>query len=82
MYPKEAKLSMEYTVFHTSPLGWKGTTRRTEGFPYGNQSATSASEETTENTSASGFKEERYGIGTNGGGMNEEEEAALDEVLE
>ena len=35
MYPKEVKLSMEYTVFHTTPLGWKGTKKRTAGFPYG-----------------------------------------------
>ena len=35
MYPKEVKLSMEYTVFHTNPLGWDGTNKRTAGFPYG-----------------------------------------------
>jgi len=35
LYPKEVKLSMEYTVFHTNPLGWSGTDKRTAGFPYG-----------------------------------------------
>ena len=36
MYPKEVKLAMEYTVFHTNALGWKnGGTKRTLGFPYG-----------------------------------------------
>ncbi len=35
MYPKEVKLSMEYTVFHTNPLGWDRTRKRTKGFPYG-----------------------------------------------
>ena len=35
MYPKEVKLSMEYTVFHTNPLGWSKTNKRTAGFPYG-----------------------------------------------
>lgn len=35
LYPKEAKLSMEYTVFHTNPLGWDKTNKRTPGFPYG-----------------------------------------------
>lgn len=35
MYPKEVKLSMEYTVFHTNPLGWDKTSKRTKGFPYG-----------------------------------------------
>ncbi len=36
LYPKEVKLSMEYTVFHTNPLGWEGDEKRTPGFPYGN----------------------------------------------
>lgn len=35
LYPKEVKLSMEYTVFHTNPLGWEDTRKRTPGFPYG-----------------------------------------------
>ena len=35
MYPKEVKLSMEYTVFHTNALGWNGSDKRTLGFPYG-----------------------------------------------
>jgi len=35
MYPKEVKLSMEYTVFHTNKLGWDRTNKRTKGFPYG-----------------------------------------------
>ena len=43
LYPKEVKLSMEYTVFHTSPLGWKGSEgKRTPGFPYGNSTGTGA----------------------------------------
>ena len=35
MYPKEVKLAMDYTVFHTNALGWNGTNKRTLGFPYG-----------------------------------------------
>ena len=35
LYPKQVKLSMEYTVFHTHGLGWDGTKKRTKGFPYG-----------------------------------------------
>lgn len=35
MYPKEVKLSMEYTVFHTNALGWNSSGKRTLGFPYG-----------------------------------------------
>lgn len=35
MYPKNSKLSMELTVFHTFPLGWEGTGKRTPEFPYG-----------------------------------------------
>jgi len=35
LYPKEVKLSMEYTVFHTHGLGWDGTKKRQKGFPYG-----------------------------------------------
>lgn len=35
LYPKESKLSMEYTVFHTHALGWDGVEKREKGFPYG-----------------------------------------------
>ena len=38
LYPKESKLSMEYTVFHTHALGWDGTKKRQRGFPYGESS--------------------------------------------
>lgn len=79
LYPKEVKLSMEYTVFHTSPLGWKGANKRTEGFPYGGQGAASSSDAGEREP---GFKEEKYGIGTNGGGMDEQEISATNEVLE
>ena len=41
LYPKEVKLSMEYTVFHTHGLGWDGTQKRTPGFPYGTGGGTS-----------------------------------------
>ena len=42
LYPKEVKLSMEYTVFHTNPLGWTESQKRTPGFPYGDAGATGA----------------------------------------
>ncbi|QDP63366.1 MAG: hypothetical protein GOVbin703_113 [Prokaryotic dsDNA virus sp.] len=35
MYPKLSKLSMELTIFHTFPLGWEGSSKRTPSFPYG-----------------------------------------------
>ena len=35
LYPKEVKLSMEYTVFHTHGLGWFGKSKREPNFPYG-----------------------------------------------
>ena len=40
LYPKQVKLSMEYTVFHTNPLGWDKTDKRTPGFPYGESTST------------------------------------------
>ena len=55
MYPKEVKLSMEYTVFHTNPLGWESDTKRTPGFPYGNASAPAAAAQ----GSGGGMDEER-----------------------
>jgi hypothetical protein len=50
LYPKEVKLSMEYTVFHTHALGWTGSEKREPRFPYGEltaagQSQTSANQE-------------------------------------
>ena len=50
LYPKEVKLSMEYTVFHTHKLGWTGSDKREPRFPYGEstsvgQSQTSAQQE-------------------------------------
>ena len=35
LFPKEVKLSMEYTVFHTHGLGWDGSKKREPRFPYG-----------------------------------------------
>ncbi len=42
LYPKEVKLSMEYTVFHTHGLGWDGTRFRQKGYPYGEGAGTGA----------------------------------------
>ena len=41
LYPKEVKLSMEYTVFHTHGLGWFGKSKREPNFPYGSALASS-----------------------------------------
>ena len=52
LFPKEVKLSMEYTVFHTHALGWDGTTKREKGFPYGDvPTGTGAGELVTDNPS-------------------------------
>ena len=66
MYPKEVKLSMEYTVFHTNPLGWTQQSKRTPGFPYGSE------------TSSNGGASPAAGAGN----MDEQNEAAEQEVLE
>ena len=66
MYPKEVKLSMEYTVFHTNPLGWNQQDKRTPGFPYGSE------------TSSNGGASPAAGAGN----MDEQNEAAEQEVLE
>jgi len=48
LYPKLSKLSLEYTVFHTFQLGWKGREKRTKEFPYGvDMSRTVAANEET-----------------------------------
>ena len=35
LYPKSVKLSLEFKVLHTHGLGWNGTTKRENQFPYG-----------------------------------------------
>jgi len=56
LYPKLSKLSLEYTVFHTFQLGWKGREKRTKEFPYGvDMSRTVAANEET----ASGNMQEK-----------------------
>ena len=46
LFPKEVKLSMEYTVFHTHGLGWDGAEKREKGFPYGDLASSSDPQET------------------------------------
>lgn len=72
MYPKEVKLSMEYTVFHTNPLGWSASEgKRTPGFPYGGEGASSSGD--TGNGAVAGANA--------AGNMAERDEAAEQEVL-
>lgn len=47
LFPKEVKLSMEYTVFHTHGLGWDGVKKRERGFPYGDGSSSETEESGT-----------------------------------
>lgn len=70
MYPKEVKLSMEYTVFHTNPLGWKQQDKRTPGFPYGGETPSAGG---TGNGATAGANA--------AGNMAERDEAAQQEVL-
>ena len=67
---KQVKLSMEYTVFHTNPLGWKQQDKRTPGFPYGG-----------ETPSAGGAGGAVAGANA-AGNMAERDEAAEAEILE
>ena len=48
LYPKEVKLSMEYTVFHTHALGWTGSEKRMPRFPYGEGTAKPQSQASTQ----------------------------------
>lgn len=65
LYPKEVKLSMEYTVFHTNPLGWDRTSKRTPGFPYGEGGLPSTSNQSTNPSS----------------NMDEQNQASTDEIM-
>jgi hypothetical protein len=62
LYPKEVKLSMEYTVFHTHGLGWDGTRKRTSGFPYGDGTASSTGESGTPENMAEAIESAIEGI--------------------
>lgn len=66
LYPKEVKLSMEFTVFHTNPLGYFQGSKRTPGFPYGGGGA-----------SADGSVPASGGSGSNMDELDEAAEAAV-----
>ena len=60
MYPKEVKLSMEYTVFHTNPLGWNQHRQRTPGFPYGGETPSAPGDGAVAGANAAGNMAERH----------------------
>ena len=69
------KLSMEYTVFHTNPLGWGGPEggKRTPGFPYGGEIPPAGGADAFGGNAAADAFEDN---------MDEQQAAAEEEVLE
>ena len=74
MYPKQVKLSMEYTVFHTNPLGWGGSEggKRTPGSHMAVKYLLQEVQMLGGNAAADAFEDN----------MDEQQAAAEEEVLE